>query len=191
MAHSFGAKDGEDGVTGKSSKARGVVGQSVEQVGVIGVSDKFVGVWGESKAEKQSGVLGVSHHSVGVLGQSKGDAFPDEGVGVQGEGQTGVVGRSTVRGPQGGPGVRAQSFGSPAALIAENAGDFSAVLIFQDGSGAFIVCRAPQNRDVFRVLNSGEVHAVGDVKVRGSHLLAIGTPRRILPRSTRNRSLRS
>jgi hypothetical protein len=72
MAHSFGAKDTQDGVTGKSSKARGVVGQSVEQVGVIGVSEKFVGVWGESKAEKHPGVLGVSHHIGGRLGSEQG-----------------------------------------------------------------------------------------------------------------------
>jgi Chaperone of endosialidase len=155
------------GVLGVSETGQGVWGASGSSTGVVGVSKSGTGTSGEST---NVGVVGISTKTefsdppgIGVQGVST--ASGSNGIGVLGEGgRTGVLGRSTHFD---GNGVRAESGGRGAALLVDNTGDFSAALIRQFGSGSLIVCRVTQNRDVFRVLNSGEVQASGDVKARG------------------------
>jgi hypothetical protein len=164
------------------SRAAAVVGESKNWMGVFGFSESTTGGHGVM-GRATAGGAGVAGEStvIGVVGvNTKTEFFDPPGLGVHGVstasgsngigvlgdgGRAGVVGRSTH--PLGN-GVRAEkSGGQGAALLVDNTGDFSAVLIFQQGNGSFIVCRAPQNRDVFRVLNNGEVQALGDVKARG------------------------
>jgi hypothetical protein len=158
-------------VIGESTTWMGVFGSTASTTGGNGVMGSATGGGAGVRGESTNvGVLGVSTKTesgepqgVGVHGAST--ASGSSGIGVLGEGgDAGVLGRST---DQLGNGVRAESGGRGAALLVDNNGDFSSVLIFQQGSGNFIVCRAPQNRDVFRVLNNGEVQASGDVKARG------------------------
>jgi hypothetical protein len=141
------------GVWGDSTQGPGVSGTSSVAPGLLGFGQ--VAVRGTSTKTESFDPPGVGVHGISTAASN--------GIGILGEGgRAGVHGKSN-----GGNGVRAESVGSPAALQVDNTGDFSAVLIFQEGSGRFITCRAPQNRDLFTVENSGEVHAVGDVKVRG------------------------
>jgi hypothetical protein len=164
------------------SRAAGVIGESTSWIGVIGESTSWMGVFGQTQSttgghgvmgRATGGGAGVAGESTtkGVVGFSTRTDFHDppgvgvhgistassRGIGVLGEGgRTGVNGKSN-----GGHGVTAESVGSPSALLVENHGDFSAVLIFQSGSGRFITCRRPNNNDVFIVMNNG------DAKVRG------------------------
>ena len=107
------------GVFGESINGLGVQGQSTNNVGVTGASTNHVGVFGSTGAGdvEKPGVLGTASglNGVGVRGSAV-----NSGVGVRGDGKTGVVGSSTVAngvgvsggGPTGVFGVTAEESGT-------------------------------------------------------------------------------
>jgi hypothetical protein len=131
------------GVAGVSTDGAGVSGESLTGIGVRGMSSGDNGVLGSSSADKFSGVAGrntAGKDGVGVIGIAEGlegigvfGQAASRGVGVIGNGATGVLGQGQAE-----PGVRGTSEGNH-GVVGTGSGDKAAGVVGTGQAGPGVV----------------------------------------------------